>query len=386
MAWLACRKARALWLRESAARQAAAAPAADSAAAAAADSAAAANSAAAAAGSSANSGGGAASGAAAAASTAPVSPFVGQPGFPTSQRGLSLKKHQSGESGSSRNSSSTSRMSRMTTALSQKLDSLHEGSISETFGADLQWLDSNGQYVITRRGSRPIERASTSAKLLLPAVSSTHTLAHLGSSKSVADVEHSTEDASRSWCSPVAHGCSCVLGCTWPGGDTTPAVGDAIAAMERGKLGSSDMAARVQAALLAEQSAQLPPLQVGLVILMLASVAVSHGGSIALPCGTPGWWVASLCALPLMLIIWAGIRYHVLWKGAWRSALGLSQDDPCDLHWDARRTIVYPAFCVAAGVMAGMLGLGGGMVMTPLMLELGVQPAVSVASTQAGVR
>lgn len=37
---------------------------------------------------------------------------------------------------------------------------------------------------------------------------------------------------------------------------------------------------------------------------------------------------------------------------------------------------------ISAGVIAGMLGLGGGLVLAPLMLELGVDPAVSAASTQ----
>lgn len=36
--------------------------------------------------------------------------------------------------------------------------------------------------------------------------------------------------------------------------------------------------------------------------------------------------------------------------------------------------------CVVAGVLAGMLGVGGGMVMQPLMLELGMLPDVSAAT------
>lgn len=37
---------------------------------------------------------------------------------------------------------------------------------------------------------------------------------------------------------------------------------------------------------------------------------------------------------------------------------------------------------ISAGVIAGLLGLGGGLVLAPLMLELGVQPSVAAASTQ----
>ena len=39
--------------------------------------------------------------------------------------------------------------------------------------------------------------------------------------------------------------------------------------------------------------------------------------------------------------------------------------------------IIYCVFGVLAGVVGGMLGLGGGFVMGPLFLELGVPPQVS---------
>jgi hypothetical protein len=81
-----------------------------------------------------------------------------------------------------------------------------------------------------------------------------------------------------------------------------------------------------------------------------------------------------------MLIIWWVTRHHVLWKAEWKKCLGVV--DSGDLKWNRRTTVVYPAVCISAGVIAGMLGLGGGLVLTPLMLELGVYPAVSVASTQ----
>jgi hypothetical protein len=182
-------------------------------------------------------------------------------------------------------------------------------------------------------------------------------------------------------------GCACVLGRIWPG-DVTPAVvdgGGGGAAAARGDAATELLicrgkAARVQAALLAEQSAQLPPLQVGFVVLILSATSAGAGGSIALPCGTPGWWAASLCSLPLMLAITAAERRHMLWKSTWRKALGLSEKDA--YNWDAHRTLVLPAFCIIGGLLTGMLGLSSSFVIGPLLLELGVQPDVSVASTQ----
>jgi hypothetical protein len=294
-------------------------------------------------------------------------------------------------------SSNTTRLARISAALSAQLANLNRGSIGEVFGAELQWLDNSGGDAVSRSGSvpsqPPTERYTRGGQ---------NDVLDLEKCQVCSGYDNQADNdvsgccnGSNAWCSPERMGCACVLGRIWPG-DRTPAVVDGgsgggggaaarAAAVPQPGSGPLDdgTVARVRAALLAEQSAQLPPLQVGFVVLMLAAVAASSvGANKGLPCGTPAWWAASLCALPLMLIISALARYHVLWKTAWRSALGLSQDDPCDLHWDARRTIVYPAFCIIAGMMAGMLGIGGGLVLTPLMLELGVQPAVSVASTQ----
>ena len=42
----------------------------------------------------------------------------------------------------------------------------------------------------------------------------------------------------------------------------------------------------------------------------------------------------------------------------------------------ARQLLVYCSFGVTAGVLAGLLGVGGGAVMGPMFLELGIPPQV----------
>jgi hypothetical protein len=51
-----------------------------------------------------------------------------------------------------------------------------------------------------------------------------------------------------------------------------------------------------------------------------------------------------------------------------------------DVYWDDESVVRLPLGCVFAGVLAGMLGVGGGMVMQPLMLELGLLPDVAAAT------
>jgi len=51
-----------------------------------------------------------------------------------------------------------------------------------------------------------------------------------------------------------------------------------------------------------------------------------------------------------------------------------------DIVWNETTTIKYPSFSVIAGLIAGLFGLGGGLVYGPLMLGLDVHPAVASAT------
>ena len=52
-----------------------------------------------------------------------------------------------------------------------------------------------------------------------------------------------------------------------------------------------------------------------------------------------------------------------------------------DVLWDASKLRFYAFFTFIAGIVAGLIGIGGGMVLGPLMLILGVHPRVSSATT-----
>jgi hypothetical protein len=152
-----------------------------------------------------------------------------------------------------------------------------------------------------------------------------------------------------------------------------------------------------------------------------------------LTCGSWQYWLLVLSPLLVMVLVWAVARHHVLWKAAWRVRLDMT--DASELKWDARTTTTYPAICecgvvccgvpvgsisqtrdpsqsmcrhplhdgfltyslcwgvaaaaatgISAGVIAGMLGLGGGLVLQPLLIVMNLNPAVAAASTQVGRR
>jgi len=52
-----------------------------------------------------------------------------------------------------------------------------------------------------------------------------------------------------------------------------------------------------------------------------------------------------------------------------------------DIKWDQRKAIIYPCFFILAGVFAGMFGIGGGMITVPLMLAMGIHPAICTATS-----
>eukprot|EP00415_Alexandrium_ostenfeldii_P003489 UN3489 len=61
-------------------------------------------------------------------------------------------------------------------------------------------------------------------------------------------------------------------------------------------------------------------------------------------------------------------------------AVELGRDE---VQWDSRNTLRYPAICAISGLLAGLFGVGGGIVKGPLMLEMGIMPAVASASAAA---
>merc|ERR1719316_2438094 len=51
------------------------------------------------------------------------------------------------------------------------------------------------------------------------------------------------------------------------------------------------------------------------------------------------------------------------------------------LNWTPKTLWLYPVFAAAAGFLGGFLGIGGGIIMGPLLLELGMVPEANQATT-----
>ena len=54
----------------------------------------------------------------------------------------------------------------------------------------------------------------------------------------------------------------------------------------------------------------------------------------------------------------------------------VDDDEIVDIDWSPRNLIKCTLVMLSAGVMAGFMGIGGGMIMSPLLLTLNVHPQV----------
>ncbi|KAH7830478.1 putative sulfite exporter TauE [Monocercomonoides exilis] len=54
-----------------------------------------------------------------------------------------------------------------------------------------------------------------------------------------------------------------------------------------------------------------------------------------------------------------------------------------DVHWKPKTAVLLPIACIAAGFIAGLLGIGGALVTSPVLLEMGILVPVVTATTSA---
>jgi len=117
--------------------------------------------------------------------------------------------------------------------------------------------------------------------------------------------------------------------------------------------------------------------------IILASLLKGGGGfesPIGITCGSGGYWATTFSMFGWILCVSHLVREYLVKSTAQKQALGYKYEEG-DVVWDERATVVYPLICIAAGLCAGMFGIGGGIVQVPLMLQLGVNPKVASATS-----
>ena len=83
---------------------------------------------------------------------------------------------------------------------------------------------------------------------------------------------------------------------------------------------------------------------------------------------------------PIALFITQRVVRHIKEEYKYRISIGYPYNKH-DVKWDNNIFIKYPLYSFISGVMAGLLGIGGGLIIGPLLLELGLHPIVSTATS-----
>jgi uncharacterized membrane protein YfcA len=92
-------------------------------------------------------------------------------------------------------------------------------------------------------------------------------------------------------------------------------------------------------------------------------------------CGAKCFWT-TLVVMMLVLLIFALHQRRILLSKIEMDIVVFS-----DIVWTEKNTISYPCYAVVAGLVAGLFGIGGGIIKGPLMLALGVHPSVAAATS-----
>jgi uncharacterized membrane protein YfcA len=140
--------------------------------------------------------------------------------------------------------------------------------------------------------------------------------------------------------------------------------------------------------LLLQEESVTPAFNLKVLIIMFVVVLIINllkgGGAFRSPlgikCGSPSFWMANALMFAWIILISCVARSYLVQRFQLKQRAGYEYVQG-DIQWDARATLVYPAICCLAGFFAGMFGIGGGIVKGPLMLAMGVHPAVSSASS-----
>ncbi|RDY05317.1 Sulfite exporter TauE/SafE family protein 2, partial [Mucuna pruriens] len=94
------------------------------------------------------------------------------------------------------------------------------------------------------------------------------------------------------------------------------------------------------------------------------------------PCGV-GYWILSSVQVPLAVVFTAWIAFRKESLGDRTLTTELTDMKVSGL---TRNKLVFPLMALLAGILGGVFGIGGGMLISPLLLQVGITPEVTAAT------
>lgn len=133
-------------------------------------------------------------------------------------------------------------------------------------------------------------------------------------------------------------------------------------------------------ALIVERERQFPWLKhAAILVCYLVIVAVSIGDALV-ACGGVAYWLLLIIELPVVIAFAAVCSVYLYRQDQRKMEVGYPFADG-DVHWTKKIVTLFPLGSAAAGIVAGLFGIGGVLITGPIMVELGVIPEVLAAAS-----
>ncbi|XP_073137298.1 sulfite exporter TauE/SafE family protein 5-like [Henckelia pumila] len=88
------------------------------------------------------------------------------------------------------------------------------------------------------------------------------------------------------------------------------------------------------------------------------------------------YWIISSIQIPLA----AAFTSWILYRRDGPSTPSVPQDDGGKINSCSFHELLFPMMALLAGILGGFFGIGGGMLISPLLLQLGIEPEVTAAT------
>lgn len=121
-------------------------------------------------------------------------------------------------------------------------------------------------------------------------------------------------------------------------------------------------------------------------VFLLALLKGGHGAPslLGVSCGSLGYWTTVLLNFPVLAILTLLAARTRLASHRRRVEIGYEYVEG-DVQWDMDKVVRLPLLVFVGAIAAGMLGVGGGMILGPIFTELGFLPEVR-GRTRAAAR
>ncbi|GLD98050.1 hypothetical protein PINS_up006747 [Pythium insidiosum] len=142
------------------------------------------------------------------------------------------------------------------------------------------------------------------------------------------------------------------------------------------RLESNDDSTAETLAQLVEEERHFSWTKHGLVVLCYVGILIMTIAGGLFHCGSVAYWVLLWIEIPWVLCFTAIFIVYMTKRRALKLSVGFPKVHG-DIDWTGKTVVLFPLGCMAAGIVAGLFGVGGAIIAGPLMLEFGMIPEVA---------